>query len=327
MSKIYNWGIIGPGKIAHKFAKGLSAIKNARVHGVASRSIDRAKAFAQEYKAPHFYGSYEEITDCPDLDVVYIATPHVFHCENTLMCLSKRVPVLCEKPFAMNAQEVQKMIDSATENDTFLMEALWTRFLPTTLKALEIIEEGTIGKVLSIKADFGFNAPFNPEGRLYNPNLGGGSLLDIGIYPAFLTYLLFGKPKVIKASGILSSTNIDVECAAIFEYDGAKIAQIHSSIQTRTKTEAFIYGEKGNIHIHTRWHEPSTMSLLLHGERPKDIRLDFSGNGYNYQAVEVMKCLAKGKRQSDLWPLQASLDLITMLDDIRAQIGVHYPGE
>lgn len=327
MSKQYNWGIIGPGKIAHKFAKGLAVIKNARLHAIASRSEDRAKAFAKEYGAEHYFGSYEAITECPGLDVVYIATPHAFHCENTLLCLEKRIPVLCEKPFAINAKEVQQMIQAASVNKTFLMEALWTRFLPTTLKALEIIDDGTIGKVHGVKADFGFNAPFNQDGRLYNPDLGGGSLLDIGIYPAFLSQLILGKPTTIKALGTLSPTKVDQECVAILQYNNDKIAQIHSSLQARTKTEAFIYGEKGTIHIHTRWHEPTTMSLLVNGERPKDIRFDFSGNGYNYQAEEVMKCLEKGKLESDLWPLQSSLDLINLLDEIRAQIGVQYPNE
>lgn len=327
MSKVYNWGIIAPGKIAHKFAQGLAVIKNARLHAVASRSEERAKAFAEAYGAGHYYGSYEAITDCPDLDVVYIASPHAFHCEHTLLCLQKKIPVLCEKPFAINADEVRQMMQIAQENQTFLMEALWTRFLPTTLKALELIQDGSLGEVHGIKADFGFRAPFNPEGRLYNPALGGGSLLDIGIYPAFLSQLILGKPTAIKATAKLSATQVDEECAAIFEYEGGKIAQIHSTLRCRTKTEAFIYGEKGAIHIHTRWHEPTTMSLLLEGERPQDFRFDFSGNGYNYQAVEVMKCLDQGKLESPLWPLQSSLDLISLLDDIRSQIGVGYPND
>lgn len=327
MSKIFNWGIIGPGRIAHKFAMGLSVIKNARLHAVASRSEERAEAFARQYGATHFFGNYEAITSCPNLDVVYIATPHAFHCENTLLCLQNGIPVLCEKPFAINGGEVQEMIQTASETRTFLMEALWTRFLPTTLKALEIIDNGTLGEVHGIKADFGFKAPLDPNGRLYNPDLGGGSLLDIGIYPAFLSQLILGQPIEIKALGSLSNTNVDQECVAILQYENGKIAQLHSTILSRTKTEAFIYGENGTIHIHTRWHEPTTMSLLLHGERPEDIRLDFLGNGYNYQAEEVMNCLNQGKLESELWPLQSSLDLIILLDKIRDQIGVRYPSE
>lgn len=320
----FNWGVIGPGKIAHKFVQDLKATGNARLHAVASRDEDRAKAFAAQYGASHYYGGYEQIVTCPDLHAVYIATPHTGHMENTVMCLESKMPVLCEKPFAMNAREVREMIAAARRNDTFLMEALWTRFLPTTQKALEIIESGTIGEVLSVKADFGFKAEFNPEGRLFNRALGGGSLLDIGIYPAFLSLLILGKPQSIKAMANIGSTGVDEECGALLQYEGGKMAHLHSTILARTKTEAFIYGEKGTIHMHTRWHEPTSMSLLIEGERPEDFHLEMPGKGYHYEAAEVMKCLSEGKKESDLMPLSFSLDLIELLDAIREEAGVVY---
>jgi predicted dehydrogenase len=324
--KKYNWGIIGLGKIAHKFAQDLGKGKNMRLHAVASRSIDKAKAFAEQYGAGHAYGSYEELVNCPDLDVVYIATPHILHCKNTLLCLEAGIPVLCEKPFAMNRQEVARMIAKAQENNTFLMEAFWTRFLPTTLKVLELIEQGEIGEVLSVKADFGFKPAFDPSSRLFNKDLGGGSLLDIGIYPVFLALLILGKPQQIEALAHMGATGVDVDCGILLKYPDGKMAHLHSTILADTKTEAFIYGEKGTIHIHSQWHAPSWFSLIKNGERPQNFHFDYFSNGYHYEAEEVGRCLSEGKKQSDLLPLSFSMDLIELLDAIREKAGIRYSG-
>lgn len=327
MADTFNWGIIGPGKIARKFASDLQTIKNARVHAVASRSMQRARTFADEYQADYVYDSYEGMLTCPDLHAVYVATRHPEHAAASLLCLERGIPVLCEKPFAMNAGQVQEMVDAARRTDTFLMEAIWTRFIPTTLKSLQLIEEGIIGEVLSMKADFGFRAEKNLEGRLYNRVLGGGSLLDIGIYPAFLSMLLFGPPQDIQAHGVIGPTGVDEEMAAILHYDGGRMAQLHSTIRADTKTEAFIYGSKGVIHIHSRWHEPTSMSLLLPGERPKDFFFDYPCIGYAYEAEEVMACVRAGKKESELLPLSFSQGLIDLLDAIRHQIGLTYDAD
>jgi predicted dehydrogenase len=326
MAKTYNWGILGPGKIAHKFAQDIARIKYARVHAVASRSEERARQFAAEYGASHHYGSYEGLLECPDLDIVYIASPHTGHHEHSLLCLQAGIPVLCEKPFALNARQVREMIAAAREHNVFLMEALWTRFLPTTLKALELIREGAIGQPLSVKADFGFKAPFDPEGRLFNPALGGGALLDIGIYPVFLALLILGKPDSIKALAHLGETGVDEECGIIFQYAGGRMAHLHATLRARTKTEAFIYGEEGTIHLHTRWHEPTSMSLVSHDGRPQHFNFDSTTHGYSYEAEEAMRCLAQGLTESPLLPHRFSLDLIELLDAVRREIGLVYPG-
>lgn len=320
-----NWGIIGMGRIARKFANDLKLLPNAKLHAVASQSLERAQEFGKEYLVPHAFGRYEEIVNCPDLDVVYIATPHVQHCENTILCLRHKIPVLCEKPFAMNLEEAHKMVMTARENQTFLMEAIWTRFIPTIVKAMELVESGIIGEVISIKADFGFKAPFNPEGRLFNRELGGGSLLDIGIYPAFLALLILGKPSKIKAFANIGTTGVDEELGAVLQYNDGKLAHLHSTIRSITKTEAFIYGEQGTIHLHTRWHEPTGMTLLLQDGRPKPFHFDFKGKGYHYEAEHVMQCLQTGKTESPLLPLDFSLDLMELLDDIRKEAGIFYP--
>ncbi|MCB0563445.1 MAG: Gfo/Idh/MocA family oxidoreductase [Phaeodactylibacter sp.] len=324
MAKTYNWGIIGPGKIAHKFAQDLDKLPNARLHAVASRSEERARAFALQYGAPNAYGSYEEITACPDLDVVYIATPHPGHRDNTIMCLNAGLPVLCEKAFAMNSRQVQEMVDAARANDTFLMEALWTRFTPSTTKALELIGHGMIGDVLSVKADFGFLPAFDPNSRLFDPALGGGSLLDIGIYPVFLALLILGKPTEIKAAAYIGSTGVDEELGMLFQYESGQMAHLHSTLRAFTKTEAYIYGERGAIHLHTRWHEPTTLSLILEDRRPQDYRFDYHTNGYSYEAEEVMHCLEHGLKESPLLPLSFSQDLMAVLDGVRRKIGLEY---
>jgi predicted dehydrogenase len=326
MPDSFKWGIIGAGRIAGKFASDLKTLRTAKLHAVASRSPERAQAFADEYGATLAFGTYEEILDS-GVQAVYVATRHPAHAQATILCLERGIPVLCEKPFAMNRREVQQMIDAARRSDTFLMEAIWTRFLPTTLKALELIESGRIGEVVSVKADFGFKAKKDLSGRLYNKDLGGGSLLDIGIYPAFLSLLLLGKPKGILAHAVLGETGVDEEMAAILTYDAGRMAQIHSTIRADTKTEAFIYGTEGVIHIHSRWHEPTSMSLLLPGERPQDFFFDYPCIGYAYEAEEVMACLAAGKKESDALPLSFSLDLITLLDDIRKEIGLNYAAD
>ena len=325
MDKVFNWGIIAPGKIARKFAMDLQQIPGAKLHAVASRSLDRAKAFANDFKAPHFYEGYEELVHCPDLHAVYIASPNVAHLEHTLLCLDAKIPVLCEKPFALNSAQVAQMIERSEATNTFLMEALWTRLLPSMRQTIELIEKGTIGTVLGVKADFGFKAPFNPASRLFDPKLGGGSLLDIGIYPILLSQIILGKPEKIIAKAHLGSTKVDEECAMLFTYANGAMAQLHSSIRFKTKTEAFIYGSEGVIHLHSRWHETKQLSILVEGERPRDMHFDYPERGYRFEIEEVMRCVREGKRESTILPLSFSRDLMALMDEIRSQINLVYP--
>jgi predicted dehydrogenase len=324
--KIYNWGIIGPGKIATKFASDLAHLSNAKLHAVASRSKSRADDFAEKFQISHVFESYESmVKDCPDLDIVYVATPHVGHFEATKLCLEHKIAVLCEKPLGMNAREVSDLMVLAEQNQTFFMEAFWTRFLPTTLTYLDLIEKGTIGKIKAVQADFGFFTTFDEDSRLFNKDLGGGSLLDVGIYPIFLTYLLLGKPKNIVAKAVFTKTGIDETTTAIFSYENGEIANILSSCLNKTPTEAMIYGEKGMIHVHGRFHEPTRgFTLKVYDESEKYYPFDWFSSGYHYEAEEVMKCLSAKKLQSDLWSWKNSFDLISILDDVRAEIGLEY---
>lgn len=327
MIKNINWGIIGVGKIAEKFATDLKAVKNAQLHAVASSSsLERAKDFAERYEAPYFYDSYESIFQTPDLDAIYIATPHTSHAENAILCLKNKVPVLCEKPFAMNLKQVQKMVESARENDTFLMEAMWTRFIPAIQKTLDLISEGRIGKVRNIQADFGFNAPFLPEKRLLNQSLGGGALLDIGIYPAYLSLLLLGYPSEIQAISNFGETGIDETTSFILAYKNEATANLSCTLKSNTRTEALIYGENGYILIEGRFMEAKQITLFENDKKPVEYIFPRKTFGYNFEIEEVSQCVREGKKESRRMPLSMSVKLISLLDEIRQKAGIIYEG-
>jgi len=329
MERTFNWGIIGLGKIARKFADELRRLPNARLHAIASASPERARAFAHEYNVPNVYVRYEELVLCPDLDVVYIATPHVLHCENTLLCLENRIPVLCEKPFAMNGQEARKMVDLARRNNTFLMDALWTRFIPAVEYALALVAQGEIGVVHTVKADFGFRMPVDPVSRIYDKTLGGGSLLDVGIYPALLALSILGKPldDDIVAAATFTASGVDESCAFAFRYPENRLAIGHSSIHTNTPVEAWIYGSEGSIYLHPRWHHTQKLTISEydgHEERTRDVDFPYQGWGYAFEADHVMTCLKEGRTESDRISLDFTLDLVDTLDAIRRKIGLEY---
>ena len=325
MAKPIRWGIIGLGKIAEKFATDLVTVPHTQLHAVASTSMERAKDFAQKFSVPHHYDSYEDIFKTPDLDVVYIATPHTFHAENTILCLKNKIPVLCEKPFAMNLKEVQKMVDTARENDTFLMEAMWTRFIPVIQKTQELIAEDRIGKIRTIHADFGFVAPFTPERRTLNPVLGGGALLDIGIYPAYLSLLLLDYPTDIHAVSTFGKTGVDETTSFVFKYPQAT-ALMNATFASRTRTEALIYGDKGYIHLPERFHESRTVTLYETDKDPITFTFERETRGYNFEIEEVNNCLWNNKKESVKMPLSMSVKLMSLLDEIRQKAGIRYDG-
>lgn len=326
MQKTYNWGIIGLGWIAAKFAEGLKSTSKGRLLAVASRDKKKADAFASLYDVPIAYGSYEEIVKNKEIDIIYIATPHTLHCENTLMCLENKIPVLCEKPFAINSSEVYRMIKKAKENNVFLMEAMWTAFLPSLKKVKQVIETGRLGKIQFIRADFGINPGFNPEGRLFNLNLGGGSLLDVGIYPAFLSLEILGMPLEIKAMGTIGKTGVDENCGFIFKYSGGQICTLFSSIVTRSGIDAVISGEKAKIVMHSLFFMPTTLTLITNDGEITDITPSYTGNGYNYEAEEAMLCLDNKETESRIMSHKKSESLIKILDLIRQECGIFYPG-
>ncbi|MFQ5445522.1 MAG: Gfo/Idh/MocA family protein [Saprospiraceae bacterium] len=326
MKTVINWGIIAPGRIAHKFAHDLALAEGNKLHAVASRSLERASGFAAKYDAPHAFGSYEDIAGCPGLDVVYVASPHTGHCEHTLLCLENKIPVVCEKPLAMNEGQVRRMMEAARKNDTFLMEALWTRFIPLFEKTIEMVEEGAIGRLKNLRADFGFKAGFPPEHRLFNPALGGGSLLDVGIYPVFAAMTFLGKPDTIKALAIFGETGVDESCGMLLHYPGNRLAILDSSVAVNTETVAVLYGEKGTIELHGRFHQPEKLTLALNDGTAETLIMPYTGNGYYHEIMAVAGCIRAGRKECEKMPLDFSLQLVRLLDEIRRVAGIAYPG-
>ncbi len=324
MKEIYNWGIIGPGRIAGKFASAIREVPRARLYGVASRTLSKAEAFAAEHQATTVFESYEALAQSPDIDAIYIATPHTFHHAHSMLCLAHKKPVLCEKPLAINSRQVKEMLAFAQKQDTFLMEAIWTRFHPNILRCLDWIEKGEIGEPQFLRADFGFYNAFDPESRLFNMDLGGGALLDIGIYPLFLAQLIFGKPEKIQAMAALSPTGSDKWIDIQIRYPGDKLAHLHASVIVDTNIEAEIYGPEKKILLHNRWHNPAPISLY---QRQTCLRTETFPDriGYAYEIEEVISCLDAGKKQSSLLPHAFSLQLMETMDEIRSQCNIVYP--
>ncbi len=318
------WGIMGLGKIAHTFASDLQRSKNGLLYGVASRDMENAKAFGEQYRASKYFGSYEELLIDPDVDVVYIATPHVFHHENTMNCLAHGKSVLCEKPLAMNSQEVKTMIKEARSKNLFLMEAMWTRFIPATEKLLDLLNEKVIGDLLFIHADFGFKAEMDPHGRLFNKKLGGGSLMDIGIYPVYLSLLTLGLPTEIKATARYTETGVDSYCAMLFEYETGARAVLESTVDADTPIEATLYGSQGKIKMHRRFHHADKISVYKDHKLTGEWEIPYLGNGYHHEIEEVNRCLLSNKTESDKMPLQTSRDLMEVLDRVKGEIGLSY---
>lgn len=324
MQEKLNWGIIGLGKIAHTFATDLIQSKNSKLLSVASRDIENARAFAEKFQAKKHFGNYRDLANDPDIDVVYIATPHVFHHQYTMMCLRAGKHVLCEKAFGMNVAEVTEMTEEAQKRNLYLMEAIWTRFIPGTEKVLELIAQNKIGKVRQIRADFGFVGDTNPEKRIFNKKLGGGSLLDVGIYPVFLSLLVLGAPQKITTVAEFTSSGVDSFLAAIFDYQNGEKAVLESSIKVQTPTEAYIFGDEGYIKMHSRFHHCEKISIHQHHGAVETLELKYKGNGYLHEITEVEECLMAGKTESAKMPHSLSLKLIRTLDRIRQKIGLEY---
>lgn len=326
MANKIRWGIVGPGHIAHSFARDLQLVEGGRLTAVASRDLGRAKDFAGQYGAEFSYGSYREIFEADTADVLYIATPHTSHCELSVQAMEHGKHVLCEKPMGIDRGQVEKMVAAAAENKVFLMEALWSRFNPSIVKVRQMVEEGILGEVSYLNANFGFYALDRDEnGRLLNPGLAGGSLLDIGIYPIFLAYLILGKPQDIKAVSKFHSTGVEAQTAMIFDYPYAQ-AVLSSGLRSKISMKAEIAGSKGSLYLKERWHETQGYILEVDGIE-ESVDLPTKGKGYSHEIEEVHHCLALGKRQSEKWSLQNSLDLAGLLDEVRRITGTSFPFE
>jgi Predicted dehydrogenases and related proteins len=326
--KTIRWGILGTGGIARKFAEALALLPDAKLVSVGSRTQAAADDFARTWKVPHAYGSYREAANDPETDVVYVATIHPLHYENCLDCLQAGKAILCEKPFTINAAQAAEVVALARQKKIFLMEAMWTRYFPVFGKVRELLAENAVGEILLVQADFAFKPAYNPKGRLYNPELGGGALMDIGVYPVSLASMVFGEaPRRILSSAILGPTGVDEQAAVLFEYGGGRQASLTFSFRYESSLEANIIGAEGRIRIERPWWYPHALTLVRRGREDVKISLPFVGNGYTHEAAEVMDCLRAGRTESGRMPLEESLRIMQTLDAIRFDWGLKYPGD
>ena len=326
-NKKIKWGILGTGRIASAFATALQVVGNSELHAVGSRTVTKAGQFAKEYNIPVAYGSYEELVRDADIDVLYIATPHNLHLENTLLALDHRKHVLCEKPMGVNRKEVKTLITKAGEEKLFLMEALWSRFLPNIRKAKELVESGVIGDVQLLTAYLAFKSDKGPEHRQFNKDLCGGTVLDIGIYNIFLSLLLLGKPTKISAMAALSDQGVDTSCSYLFKYEKEKMAIMYSSFMADSPNIAEIHGTKGKIVLEHKWFCPGRVRLILPDASEEVFDFEIKSNGYEFEAEEVAECIRAGKTQSELWSLNDSLELVEIMDAVRRECGIVYKNE
>lgn len=323
-----HWGILGTGKIAHLVASDLRRLPDATLTAVGSRSPDRAEAFGDQFDIPQRYGSYEAFVSDEDVDVVHVATPHPCHLDHATMALEAGRAVLCEKPLTINARRAEQLIETARAHDQFLMEAMWTRFLPVmeVVRAL-IREKRAVGDVHLMQADIGVVEAFDPDHRLFDPALGGGALLDLGVYPMAFAFDLFGPPDEVTSSVVLGETGVDEQCAVIFRYEDGRQAVWHASLRADAGRTCVIAGTEGRLRGRRAWWKGDPFDLETNDGTKETVARSFEGNGYQFEAAHVMQCLREGRTESPVMSLDESHALLQTADALRAEWGVTYPQE
>lgn len=328
MGNTIKWGIISTGHISGKFADALGMLPEAELAAVASRDLETAKNFASRYNIPKAYASYQELAEDPDIDVVYIGTPHTFHLENSVLCMRNGKSVLCEKALTINAKEAKEMVRIAREEQVFLMEAMIPRHIPLLKKVVSWVKEGRIGEVRMVKASRCARRDFAPEARQLNPELGGGSLLDVGVYVISFASQILGKPPV-QSVGLshIGEFNSDEQGVAMLKYDKGEIADLSFALRTDAVDEAYIYGTEGYIKVHELFAVPTKASLFSNKEEVEVIEEPIIGNALNYEAEEVMRCLKLELKESPFMPLDESIQIMEVMDEIRKPWGLIYSND
>lgn len=327
MTRIIRWGILGTGRIARDFAAGLRATPDAVLAAVASRSSEGAQAFARQFDVPLAFGSYEELAYSPKVDIVYIATPHPMHAANALLALRGGKAVLCEKPFAMNRREAGEVVALARAKSLFLMEAMWTRFMPALGEVQRIIASGEIGAVTQLHADFGFSATSDPAHRVNDPTLGGGALLDLGIYPLSIACALLGRVETVQAQAIMGETGVDLTTAFTMRHVGGTLSVCSCSLRARAPSELVVSGTLGSVRMHRMFHMAESVTVDLLDGPSRTISTPWLGNGYAHEAIAAGQCLRQGLLEHPAMTHDDTLAIMGLLDTIRRQIGLRYPSD
>ncbi|WP_333772823.1 Gfo/Idh/MocA family protein [Streptomyces sp. IBSBF 3136] len=324
------WGILATGGIAAAFAADLVDLPDAEIVAVGSRSRESAEAFAERFGVTRAYGDWESLAADADIDVVYVATPHVAHRAAAGLCLTAGRNVLCEKAFTLNLREAEELVALAKEHDRFLMEAMWMYCNPLVRRLKALVLDGALGDVRSVQADFGLAGPFPPAHRLRDPGLGGGALLDLGVYPVSFAQLLLGEPDEVSARAVLSAEGVDLQTGALLSWESGALASVHCSIVGGTAVTASVTGSRGRIDVPSGFFHPDRFVLHRDGREPEEFTAapgDGPRTSLRHEAREVMRALRAGERESPLVPLDGTLAVMRTLDTIRDRIGVRYPGE
>jgi predicted dehydrogenase len=321
---ITRWGILATGHIAGCFAEDLRRVPGAELVAVGSRTRESAELFAARHDVPRAYASWAELAADPDVDVVYVATPHAAHHEAAMTCLTGDKAVLVEKPCTLDLATTTELVATARSRGLFLMEAMWMRTNPLILRVLELVRDGAIGEVTHVRADFGAAGPFPPEHRMRARTLGGGALLDLGVYPVSLAHLLLGVPQHVQAWARLSPEGVDENTGLVFGWDSGAVAVLSCGMVGATAITASITGTTGRIDLPEPFYRPGAAVLHRAGAEPETIPTELTGGGYQYEAIEVQRCLAAGLAESPLVPHAATLEMMALLDDVKARIGVSY---
>lgn len=319
------WGILGAGGIAQNFATAVPAHSSAQIAAIGSRSLPRAQAFAARFSIDGVHGSYADLVADPQVEAVYIATPHSEHRDHALLALAAGKPVLVEKAFTRNVAEAQEVFDAAARAGLLVMEAMWSRFLPHMAAVRQFLAEGLIGEVITVTAHHGQWLDVAPEHRLKNPDLAGGALLDLGVYPVAFAHDVLGVPHAITAVGHPAETGVDATEAIVLTYPRA-LAALTTTMFAGTRNDAVISGTTGRIELAPTFYGPTTVTVHLMDGKTWSIEPEV-GSGFEYQAAEVARCLHAGALESRLLPWQDTLAVLATMDEVRAQLGVRLPGE
>jgi len=318
------WGVAATGGIAASMCEALATLPDARIVAVGSRTQDAADDFAARFSIPNAHGSYQALFDDPDVDIVYVASPHSHHRAMTIAALDAGKHVLCEKAFAVNAAQARDMVDAARRNDRFLMEAMWTWFIPAVVEVRQRVLEGEIGELKMVEANFGI-AKFDPDGRHRRIDLAGGAMLDVGIYPVTFARFMAGDPVDVKVLGTLGESGVDATVGGVVSYASGALGVFHTSLDMMTSLDASVFGTLGRIDIDAPFWFPSGFTVRVAGEEP--VHVDMPNQGLAHEAQHAMDRIRDGHRESDVIPLATTLSTMELLDEIRAQLGVVYPEE
>lgn len=316
----FKWGIIGAGNIAHRFAAAVKQLEGMELAGIAAREKERAELFGRQYdvQEAQCYGSYEELVANEQIDAVYVATLHPFHKDQAILALEHGKGVLCEKPVTMTKAEIEEVVAIAKRENIFFMEAIKTRFLPVNIQLRKLLAEGIIGEIKSLRAELGFKAEFDPKGRLYDIEKGGGALLDIGIYPvSYAAYFLGNQPKYVQSQLTYGVTGVDESDAILLGYENGATAQIYSTIQANTHKEASILGTKGRIHI-PLFSNAQSATIILDSGKERTLAEPYEINGFEYEIREAVRCMKEGLVESPLMTWKDSIEIMGMIDQIFA---------